>query len=373
MKKSAIFLSSTGLLLMAFSGCTTTGDKADSSSRFSDPAPPLSTPNAVIFTNLAPAAASAELTRPSDSPFTLGPGDRLEIEVLGHPETRAMTFVGPDGKVYFHLLAGQEVWGLTLAQTRERLEAALGKYLTDPQVAVTLREVASKQLWVLGRLNRPGIYPLNGPTTLLEAIAQAGGAARSTSVVSTDELADWRHSFVMRQGQFLPVDFRRLLREGDTSQNIYLQPDDFIYVPSALSQEVYVMGAVRFPRTVPYSERMTLVSALAGASGPAKVEWLAQQNVGIMPDAYMSHVAIVRGSLAQPQIAVVNAGDILKGKAPDVALEPGDIVYVPNAPYSTLKRYFNTIVSTFIATVAANEGTHAGGGQTLGVSVPIGR
>jgi protein involved in polysaccharide export with SLBB domain len=209
--------------------------------------------------------------------------------------------------------------------------------------------------------------------TLLESIAQAGGPARSTSQVTTEELADLRHSFVMRKGQLLPVDFYRLLREGDASQNIYLESDDFIYVPSALSQEVYVLGAVRLPRTVPYLERMTLLSALAGASGPAKVEWLDQNSYGIQPDAYLSHVAIVRGSLAQPEIAVVDASAIMKGKAPDVPLEPGDIVYVPNAPYSILKRYANTIVNTFIATVAANQGASAGGISSVGVSVPVGR
>jgi len=68
----------------------------------------------------------------------------------------------------------------------------------------------------------------------------------------------------MRGGELLPVDFYRLLKEGDTSQNIYLRPDDFVFVPSALSQEVYVLGAVRFPRSLPYSERMTLVSAISG-------------------------------------------------------------------------------------------------------------
>jgi hypothetical protein len=55
-------------------------------------------------------------------------------------------------------------------------------------------------------------------------------------------------------------------------------------------------------------------------------------------------------------------------------LEPGDIIYVPNAPYSTLKRYLNTIVGTFITTVAANEGIAAGGGTTsVGTSVSVGR
>jgi hypothetical protein len=72
-------------------------------------------------------------------------------------------------------------------------------------------------------------------------------------------------------------------------------------------------------------------------------------------------------------MAIVDYGAIIKGGARDVLLEPGDIVYVPNSPFSTLKRYLNTIVNTFITTVAANEGIRAGGGSVnVGVSVPVG-
>jgi hypothetical protein len=126
---------------------------------------------------------------------------------------------------------------------------------------------------------------------------------------------------------------------------------------------------------VPYTEQTTLVSAIAGGNGPVKFALLSGVDSGPMtPDAYLSHVAIVRGSLAEPQVAVVDYNAVIKGQAPDVRLEPGDIVYVPNSPYTTLKRYFNLIANTFITTVAANEGIRAGGGKVggVGVSVPIG-
>jgi protein involved in polysaccharide export with SLBB domain len=239
---------------------------------------------------------------------------------------------------------------------------------------MTLQTVASKQVWLLGRLSRPGIYPVTGPITLLESIALAGGTARSLSEVTTEELADLRHSFVVRQGNFLPVDFHRLLRDGDMTQNIYLQPDDFVYVPSSLSQEVYVLGAVRIPRALPFSDRLTLVSAIAHTSGPQRYDWLQRDDPGpFTKDAHLSHIAIVRGSLATPQIAIVDYSDIIRGRAPDVRLEPGDIIYVPNSPYTQLKRYVNIILNSFVVTIAANEGSRAGGGTgTLGVSAPIG-
>jgi protein involved in polysaccharide export with SLBB domain len=268
------------------------------------------------------------------------------------------------------------VWGLTLPETKARLEQELSKFQRAPQVSLALRAVGSKQVWMLGRVNRPGIYPLPGPTTLLEALAQAGGAARSVSQISTEELSDLRHSFVVRDGQFLPVNFDRLLRHGDMSQNIYLRPGDFVYVPFALAQEVYVMGAVRAPRALPYVDQMTLLSAIAGASGTVNYDILDTINgndQGVLTvDAYLSHVAIVRGSLTEPQVTIVDYGAIRKGKATDVRLEPGDIVYVPNSPYTTLKRYVNLIVNTFSATVAANAGVNAAGGAVnVSPAVPV--
>jgi protein involved in polysaccharide export with SLBB domain len=210
--------------------------------------------------------------------------------------------------------------------------------------------------------------------TLLESLAVAGGTARSPSQTVTLDLADLRHSFVMRRGQFLPVNFCRLLREGDMTQNIYLQPDDFVYVRSALAQEVYVLGTVRVPRAVPYTEPLTLAGALAAVNGPVTYNFLTSNGYegGFPRDALMTHVSIIRGSLAEPKIAVVNAQAILKGKAPDVPLEPGDIVYVPNSPMGYVKSYLNLAISSFVTTVAANEGIRAAGGNVgVGVSVPV--
>ena len=360
----------TGLLLAAMVGCTSAGKRTGSSAQFAEPPSGATATTTLVVTN----QLHPELLRPSDAPFTLGPGDRVEIELLGTANSRAVTGVGPDGKIYYYLLPGLDVWGLTLTQTRDLMQKELAKYVTDPQLTVTLRGVASKRVWLLGRLNQPGVYPMAAPMTLLESIARAGGTSSSGNQITLQDLADLRHSFVMRQGQFLPVDFYRLLREGDTSQNIYLQSDDFVYVPSALAQQVYVLGAVPFPRAAPYTEGMTLVSALASASGAMTVDWLTPGTYGVVADAYLSHVAIVRGSLSNPQMTVVDYGAVIKGRARDVLLEPGDIVYVPNSPYSTLKRYLNTIVNTFITTVAANEGIRAGGGSVnVGVSVPVGR
>ena len=312
---------------------------------------------------------------PGTNFFTLGPGDRLDLELAGDDTTRTSTFVGPDGKIYFYLLPGLDVWGLTLAQTKALLEQQMTNYIREPpQITLALRGVESKRVWLLGRVNAPGVYSMSGPMTLLEAIALAGGPARlapSASVAGagsssdlaggTEEAADLRRSFLIRGGRFLTVDFQRLLKAGDMSQNIYLQPDDFVYLPSAAARQVYVLGAVAQPRAVPFTDQLTLVKTIAAAGGTIK-------------DAYLSHVAIVSGSLTQPQIAVIDYKDIVHGKAPDVSVRPHDIVYVPLAPYRVLTRYLDIILQTFVRTVAANEGAAAASRHAVPVSpnVPIG-
>jgi len=311
--------------------------------------------------------------KPAGDVFRLGPGDKLEIEVMGDSNTRATVAVGPDGKIYYYILPGIDVWGLTLSETRTRLGDELKRFLREkPAVAVSLRSVASQRVWLLGRINTPGVYTLGGPTTLLEVIAQGGGVAAASAsptgslapVVATGgaESADLSRAFVIRQGKMLPVDFRKLLREGDLSQNIYLQPDDFIFLPATRTSEVHVLGAVARPQSQKMSGALTVAQAVA-LSG------------GTIADAFVTNVAVLRGSLTQPEIAIVDLGAIVRGRSPDVRLEPGDIVYVPFVPYRTLNRYVNLILDTFARTVGVNAGAHAAGGNVspVGVNVSLGR
>lgn len=312
------------------------------------------------------------LLKPTADAFRLGPGDRVEIEIMGDPSTRSTVTVGPDGKIYYYILPGIDVWGRTIAETREQLGNGLQRYLREkPVVAVSLRESASQRVWVLGRVNTPGVYTLSGPTTLLAAVSQAGGLSAASAGAGPAALlaqmsggggggdsADLSRSFVMRQGKVLPVNFEKLLREGDLSQNIYLMPDDFLFLPAVHSAEVYVLGAVARPQAQKMSGAVTVAQAVAMVGGT-------------IPDAYCANVAIVRGSLNDPQIAIVDLNDIVHGKAPDMRLEAGDIVYVPFTPYRILTRYANLILDTFARTVGVNAGAHAAGGNVSPVGVSI--
>jgi protein involved in polysaccharide export with SLBB domain len=341
------------LLLFAICGCANLRHGPTFDPRKPDSAPGFR--NAAQTNTIDPA-----WLKPSTNEFRLGPGDRVDIELIGSGQAPTSALVGPDGKIYFDLLPGIEVWGKTPLQTRDLLQRELARFDKSPSVSVTLREVHSSRVWVLGRLNTPGIYPLEQPTTVVDAITRAGGLYTAQFTGTTEELADLQHSFLLRHGQFVPVDFKRLIHDGDMSQNIYLEPDDFIYLPSALSTEVYVLGAVTEPRAVSFKDQVTLSSALANAHGT-------------LPDAWLREVVIIRGSLTEPHYAVVNFLDILKGRATEVPLQPRDIVYVPDKPLAMWRDALQLMVNTFARTVAANEGLRAGGDTgRIGVGVNVG-
>jgi len=360
--KKCVVIATASLFLLSLTGCQHPGPRFDPRAKRKGAALAM---ESVERTN----KINPDWLKPPTDLFTLGPGDRLELELIDDPTSKALTTVGPDGKIYFNLLSGLDVWGLTLGQAREAIERGLGEFVKDRvQVSVTLRGVESQRVWLLGRLQAPGVYPMPAPMTLLEAISRAGGTLSVTGTrdltagYSTEEVADLRRSFVIRKGQLLPVDFYRLLKEGDLSQNIYLQPDDFVYLPAATAKQIYVLGAVVQPRAIPYTEDMSLITAIANAQG-------------IIRTAYHWNVAIVRGSLTDPKVALVNYKDIAKGKISDVRLEPQDIVFVPFKPYRFLSKYGDIAMQTFVSSVAINEGARAAvrtENAPAGVFIPLG-
>lgn len=331
------------------------------------PLPPLATTvsnpplEQVTLTNRIDPAA---LQPPTDL-FTLGPGDKIEIDYGAGTNATLTTVVGPDGKIYFDILPGLDVWGLTLSQVKAKIQEGLSKYVREPpEISVVLRGVESRSVWVLGYVHAPGVFPMAAPMTVLEAVALAGGPMSLSSMRqqeaagASDDVADLQRSFVLRQGQMLPVDFQRLLQQGDLSQNIYLRPGDFIYFPAATAKEVYVLGAVTQPAAVPYREGLTVAGAIAGAYGTVN-------------GAYMHHVAVVRGSLTNPQLTIVDYKRVIRGEAMDIALQPHDIVYVPFSPYRYLVRYAQLIVDTFVSSAAINAGIKWVGVPSGGANVFI--
>jgi protein involved in polysaccharide export with SLBB domain len=121
------------------------------------------------------------------------------------------------------------------------------------------------------------------------------------------------------------------------SQNIQIEPGDYIYFPSANTDEVFVLGDVNSPNSQGFTPNLTVLAAIT-------------QRDGFTSTAYREKVLVVRGSLTHPQLFVVNTNDILKGRKPDFRLEPKDIVYVSSRPWKYAEDLADIAVSAFVET-----------------------
>ncbi len=300
-----------------------------------------------------------KLLVPPTDPYILGPGDVVEIEIAEIKGTLSRTFVMPDGMVYYNLAGGVHAEGLTQPEFAKKLTEALKRDYTNPLVNVSIVEVRSRRYWILGRVFKPGIFPLRQPTTLLEAISQSGGLFTSSFSGTTEELADLSNSIVIRNGDILPVNFEKLIKSGDTSQNVYLQHNDFIYLPSSTSSTVLLLGAVTAPQAIGYKDSLTLVDCIAQGKGPAK-------------DAYLDEVVIVRGTLDKPSAATVNLKAILTGRETNVLLQPGDIVWIPRRPLGLLESTVQLVFKDAARSISASEGANLVGSKVNPVvTIPI--
>lgn len=289
--------------------------------------------------------AEARVT-PSKSPawqsrYTLGPGDTLNFSVYDRADlARENVQIAPDGTISYLQAVAVRAQGLTLDQLRGRIEEELSKYHKNAKVIVTPSGVASKEFVVIGRVRKPGSYTLDRPTSVLEAISLAEGIQIGTLRNSAFELADFERSFVARKGKKLNVDLARLYYEGDFSQNAWLEPDDYLYIASALENEIYILGEVREAGRRKMPVKLTLARAIAEAGG-------------FTDAAYQTKVLLIRGSIHQPVTRVANVKDILQGRAADIPLQNRDIVFVSRHPFEIVERALDSAIVTFMQTVTA--------------------
>jgi polysaccharide export outer membrane protein len=149
------------------------------------PAPPVAQPGASGIS--VPTARTA-----NDFSYRIGPQDELSIEVFQVQELNHKARVNTQGFITMPLIGAIEVGGLTVEEAERHIEKVLGeKYLQDPHVTLSLSEFASQRITLEGWIKKPGIYPLKGKTTLLQAMAMGGGVERlgdATEVVVFREI-----------------------------------------------------------------------------------------------------------------------------------------------------------------------------------------
>ncbi len=171
------------------------------------------------------ASASLSATQQPSSQFALGAADVIHVNVWKNPDLSQSVTVGPDGFVSLPLIGDVHVAGMTANQLGQDLVHRLTTYLLNPQVTVSLTDIRSRQVFILGQVTKPGSYPIIAPTTVLQLIAQAGGLGI---------YANTKKISILRGGQStsskLNFNYTAVLH-GDGKQDITLQPGDTVVVP----------------------------------------------------------------------------------------------------------------------------------------------
>ena len=166
----------------------------------------------------------AGVATPSD--YVIGPDDVLIVVFWREKEMSTEVTVRPDGKISLPLLNDVQASGFTPEQLRVKLGEAASKFIEEPTVTIVVKQINSRKVFVTGQVNKPGPYPLSGPTTVLQQIATAGGLL---------EYANSKNILIMRTENGRAVSFKFNYKDvskgKNLKQNIELKPGDTIIVP----------------------------------------------------------------------------------------------------------------------------------------------
>lgn len=255
----------------------------------------------------------ADTVTPADNDSSetvhLGSGDLLDVSVYNVPELATKTRIGSNGDVYLPLVDYVHVAGLTIDEAQEVIEKRLadGGFVNSPHVTIFVNEYASQNATILGEVLKPGQYTVLGQPRLFDIISTAGGFT---------ERAARRVTITHRVTDDKPVSLQ-LARNvnDDPSKNIEIHAGDTIVVQRA--DVVYVVGDVGRPSGfVMDSDNLTVLKAIALAGGANRT-------------AKLSNTRIIRKGPQGMQETRVELNKMLRAKAPDITMQPEDILFVP--------------------------------------------
>jgi len=283
---------------------------------------------AAILTGASAAASGQDAVQTGNS-YVLGPNDQITIRALDAEELSDKTYrVGQDGDLTLPMIGRVKAVGFTAGQLESELAGKLEKYIRHPKVAVTVTEFHSQPVSVIGAVTTPGILQLQGQKTLVEVLAMAGGLrsdAGQTATVSRRQ--EWGilplpGARMDQPGQVSVAEVRLkdVLQARNPEQNITMRPNDIISVPRA--ETIYVLGAVKRAGGFVLNERdaLSVLQALSLAEGLDRTA--SPQKAKIL--------RMAPGTTRRTELPV-NLKQIFSGKATDVALQPDDILFIPDS------------------------------------------
>ena len=252
--------------------------------------------------------------------YVIGEGDTLIISVWGEKELSLTVKVRPDGKITLPALGEIMAANMTPKELQADLTQRTSGIVKNPVVTVIVSEVTNNKVYVFGGGVESGVYSLTQRTTLLQLLCQLGqpNVEQKTPLFASGvQNADLRNAHVIRNGEKVKQDFHDLFVNGKISEDIVIEPNDAIFIPSFRDRNVYVMGAVASPKSIAYRDGLTVVEAILEAGGFTK---FAKQNGTVIyrknGDKEISIPVKVKD--------LINDGDLRQ----NTRLQPGDYVVV---------------------------------------------
>jgi polysaccharide export outer membrane protein len=191
----------------------------------------------------------------------VGPGDVLRVTIYGDTNQPTETRVTESGNITVPFLGEVRVIGLSSTEAEQKIARQLRDkgYMKDPQVNVLVTNMVSQQVAVLGQVAKPGRYVLDGPRTVTDMVANAGGVTPDGGDIVT--LVRTRDGVTTRQ----QINLWELSMGGDPSKNVVLERDDVLMVDRA--QKFFIYGEVQRPGMYRLEHGMTVLQALSTGGG----------------------------------------------------------------------------------------------------------
>lgn len=224
------------------------------------------------FCLLSPGTALPDMQQPQTKDYTIGPGDRLTIQVWDHDDLNRTIEVAPDGTFSFPFIGKVPASDKTAFMIENTLVEKLSAgYLVGPQVTVSVIEYNNKKVFLFGEVVRPGSYVLRSKMRLLELISNAGGftvrrGSTCTVVRSPKGNVDAKPVAIEDAAghDIITVNLIQLTK-GVPRENILIAPNDSIYISTA--ERIFVTGEVKSPGEIEYRLGMTVRQAISMAGG----------------------------------------------------------------------------------------------------------
>ncbi len=240
--------------------------------------------------------------------YVIGEGDTLLISVWGEKDLSLSVKVRPDGKITLPALGEVTAANATAKNLQSVIANRLKGLVKNPIVTVIVMEITNNKVYIFGGGVRTGVYSLVQRTTLLQLLCQIEDAKK----------ADLKRAYVLRDGNKIKNDFSRLFIQGETSEDVMIEPNDVIFIPTNTDKNVYVMGAVNMPKFIEYREGLTVMEAILEAGGFTR---FASPNDTIIyrKDEHKKEFAI-----PVKMKKLINDGDLKQNEK----LKPGDYIVV---------------------------------------------